>query len=79
VKSGNRIHISEKVSGVLLVPGGRPTVHTLQPGQLATVIRLIPESQLVEIDACGQRMLFSRDSLQRHGEMVAAASVIANA
>jgi hypothetical protein len=73
VNLGSRLYISKQVTGVLLVPEGLPTIHTLQPGQTATVSRLITELDLIEIDAGGQRMLFSVDSLKRRAEMFSAA------
>jgi hypothetical protein len=73
VISGNRIHISTRVSGVLLVPEGAPSVYTLDPGRTVKVVRVRDESSLVEIETEGHRLLFSKASLEQHGQMVSTA------
>ena len=73
VTLGNRIYINQRVSGVLLVPGGAPTIYTLDAGRTVRVVRLRDESDVVEIEADGHRLIMSQTSLTQHGYMVATA------
>jgi hypothetical protein len=73
VNLGNRIYISKTVSGVLLVPGGAPTIYTLDPGRTVNVVRLRTESSLVEVETDGHRLILSQASLEQHGQMVSTA------
>lgn len=73
VTHGNRIYINQRVSGILLVPGGAPTIYTLDPGRTVRVARLRDESDVVEIEADGHRLIMSQTSLAQHGYMVTTA------
>jgi hypothetical protein len=73
VTLGNLIYINQRVSGVLLVPGGAPTIYTLDRGRTVKVVQLRAESGIVEIEADGHRLIMSQTSLEEHGHMVASA------
>jgi hypothetical protein len=57
----------------MIVPDGEPVIHTLEKGETVRVVHVRRESKLVEVDANGQRLIFSQKALKTHGTIVTTA------
>jgi hypothetical protein len=73
VKPGTRIHLHERLTGLLLVPDGARCVYTLERGKVAIVTQLVEKLDQVEVESNGLKLMFRRESLLRAADLVTAA------
>jgi len=64
------VRIRERISGLLLVPGGAPSIYSLAPGSIVTIVEVKDDSHLVEVQANGHRLLLSSTVLEQNSEGV---------
>jgi hypothetical protein len=65
---GAKVSIADRLIGMLMLPGGARSVHTIEPGSVLTIKSVNDDDGVVEVQLNYLRLLVLRESLEQYGQ-----------